>query len=75
MTPCPGGRCPGVSLGTEGLSCPPVTRDQLPEPCSQPSQLAHLTVVVVPVPPHQVDTVTVLVPESPLVGQSTVGDG
>lgn len=30
---------------------------------------------VVPVSPHQVDTVAVLVPESPLVGQGTVGDG
>ena len=30
---------------------------------------------VVPVSPHQVDTVAVLVPESPLIGQGTVGDG
>lgn len=34
-----------------------------------------LTVVIVPISAHQVDTVTVLVPEGPLVGQSTVGDG
>lgn len=39
------------------------------------SQSAHLTVAVVPVSPHQVDTVAVLVPESPLVGQGAVGDG
>lgn len=34
-----------------------------------------LTVVIVPVSAHQVDTMTVLIPESSFVGQSTVGDG
>lgn len=34
-----------------------------------------LTMVIVPISPHEVDTVTVLVPESPLVGQGAVGDG
>lgn len=39
------------------------------------SQTTHLTVVVVPISAHQVDTMTVLIPESSFVGQSAVGDG
>lgn len=35
----------------------------------------HLTVAVVIVSAHQIDSVTILVPESALVGQSTVSDG
>lgn len=34
----------------------------------------YLTVTVVPVLPHQVDTVTVFIPESAFVGQGAVGD-
>lgn len=44
-------------------------------PSLVPCRSAHLTVVIVPISAHQVDTVTVLVPEGPLVGQGTVGDG
>lgn len=40
-----------------------------------PSQSSYLTVVIVSICAHQVDTVTVLIPESPFVGQGTVGDG
>lgn len=34
-----------------------------------------LTVIIVPISAHQVDTMTVLIPESSFVGQGTVGDG
>lgn len=35
----------------------------------------YLTVTFVTVFPHEVDTVTVFVPEGALIGQRTVGDG
>ena len=74
--------CGLPGLGCHGLLPDVKTPEVLPlrslPPRLSPARAlagTHLTVAVVPVSPHQVDTVAVLVPESPLVGQGTVGDG
>lgn len=69
------GSCFVASARMEGLICSPIIPNRLLKPGPEPSRATHLTVVIVPISAHQVDTVTVFIPEGSLVGQSTVGDG